>query len=247
MATYIDFSIKTRDDLKNWILEELGDSLITVEITDKQLDHAINEGLQMYTEFADLQNEDYILLPLSGYIEGEGLPLSGYNVRSIFTIDEGFSGGVNKLFSIDNQMLNAGQFPLWGQGGSFVTYELAAQYRDMAKRMLAQSFDFSFDVRNQMLKLFPDPVAQNIGGYIILGAHIVPPEDELVGEQYVKRLALAKAKMMIGRVRKKFAGVQLPGGGTIDDSIGDEGKEEWDRAVDDIIKWCGPHNAFILG
>lgn len=248
MASYIDFSIKNREDLENWILEELGSPLVTVELTKDQIQHAISEALQMYTEYMDDQ-ENYIVVPLSGYIQGEGLPLSGYNVRSIFTLDEDYMGGPNVLFSIENQMVNAGQFPLaGGYGGTdFVTYELAYQYMDLAKRLLAQKFDFNFDVRKQMLKLFPDPAEQDIGGYIILGIKTVPPEEDLVGEQYVKRLALAKAKMMLGIVRKKFNGVQLPGGGTIDDSIGDEGKEEWDKLIDEIIKWIGPHRAFYIG
>jgi len=247
MGTYIDFSIKSRDDLKDWILEELGDSLVTVELTDKQLDHAINSGLELYTEYADMQ-EDYIMMPLSGYEEGVGMSLSGYNVRAIFTMDEGLTAGVNQLFSVENQMLNNGTFPVkWGQQGSFLTYELASQFMDMSRRMLCQKFDFNFDVRKQLLRLYPDPIQQTRRGYIVLGIKTVPPEEELVGESYVKRLALAKAKIMLGRVRKKFEGVQLPGGGTIDAEVGQEGKEEWDTARDEIVKWIGPHSAWYIG
>jgi len=42
--------------------------------------------------------------------------------------------------------------------------------------------------------------------------------------------------MLLGTVRKKFANVQLPGGGQVDTTIGDEGKADWDKLMEDIIK-----------
>ena len=36
-------------------------------------------------------------------------------------------------------------------------------------------------------------------------------------------------------MRKKFQGINLVGGGTIDTSIGDEGKEEKDKAIQELI------------
>jgi len=247
MGTYLDFAIKTREELKEWILDELGYPLITVELTDHQLDNSINDALELYTEYADLQ-EQYIMVPLSDYVEGVGLSLSAYNVRSIFTMDETLTAGINTLFSVENQMLNNGTFPVkWGAQGSFLTYELASQFMDMAKRMLCQKFDFNFNVRRQNLVLYPDPIQQHRNGHVVLGVKVVPPEEDLVGEQYVKRLAIAKAKITLGNVRKKFEGVQLPGGGTIDTSVGEKGEEEWESARDDIIKWVGPHSAWYIG
>jgi hypothetical protein len=52
----------------------------------------------------------------------------------------------------------------------------------------------------------------------------------------MRRILLAKCKMLLGTIRKKFQGTALPGGGTIDTSIGDEGKEELNAALEDLIK-----------
>jgi hypothetical protein len=246
MATYIDFSIKNRDELKDWILSELGYPLVTVELTDNHLDSAINTALEFYTEYSDME-ERFVVLPLSGYIPNEGLSLSGYNARSIFSMDAEFNGGSSQLFSMEHQLINSGIFPLNpGTSQSFVTYELASQWSDLSDRMLCKKYDFNYNVRKQLLTLYPQPEPDD-RGYIILGLKIVPSEEDLVGELYVKILALAKAKMMLGVIRKKFDGVQLPGGGTIDSSIGDEGKEQWDKAFDEIIKYVGPHNSFYIG
>ena len=87
---------------------------------------------------------------------------------------------------------------------SYVSFELASQFVDMSKRMLSQRFDFNYNSQTQTLKLFPDPIQQNKEGYIVMGIKTVPPISELVGNWYVKRLALAKAKIILGLVRSKF-------------------------------------------
>jgi len=63
-----------------------------------------------------------------------------------------------------------------------------------------------------------------------------PPIEEYYGNEYCRRLILAECKILLGTIRKKFASVQLIGGGTIDTSIGDEGKEEKQAALEDLIK-----------
>ena len=52
--------------------------------------------------------------------------------------------------------------------------------------------------------------------------------------EYVKRIFLAKLKIQLGVVRKKFSSVQLIGGGTIDTTIGDEGKEEMNQIMEQL-------------
>ena len=45
---------------------------------------------------------------------------------------------------------------------------------------------------------------------------------------------MARAKIILGTVRKKFQNTQLLGGGTLDTEIGDKGEEEWKQLVDEI-------------
>lgn len=42
--------------------------------------------------------------------------------------------------------------------------------------------------------------------------------------------------MLLGTVRKKFQNITLLGGGSVDITIGDEGKEEWMKLIDEIQK-----------
>ena len=40
--------------------------------------------------------------------------------------------------------------------------------------------------------------------------------------------------MLLGTVRSKFKGMTLLGGGTVDYEIGDRGREEWDKLIEEI-------------
>ena len=60
------------------------------------------------------------------------------------------------------------------------------------------------------------------------------------------RLALAEAKILLGTIRKKFQGVQLLGGGTIDTEIYNEGKEERDKLIEDMMNVESKGQSFFL-
>ena len=42
--------------------------------------------------------------------------------------------------------------------------------------------------------------------------------------------------MLLGTVRGKFQNITLLGGGTVDTTIGDRGREEWDKLIEEIQK-----------
>ena len=143
-GTYINQSTTTLSGLQSWILKQLGDPLITVELTDDQLTTSINDAIEFYTEYAEM-GDNYVMLPLSGYTQGTGMSLSAYNAKSVFALEEELDGGINTLFSIENQMANQGILPFhYGMNTSYVSFELASQFVDMSKRMLSQRFDFKY-------------------------------------------------------------------------------------------------------
>ena len=72
--------------------------------------------------------------------------------------------------------------------------------------------------------------------YILLTVNAEYPIEEYYGNDTVLRLALAEAKMLVGTVRKKFQGTALLGGGTLDTEIYNEGKEERDKIMEELLQ-----------
>lgn len=60
--------------------------------------------------------------------------------------------------------------------------------------------------------------------------------EDYYGNEYVRRLVLAEAKILLGTIRKKFSSIQLICGGQIDTTIGDEGREEKQQIMENLIR-----------
>lgn len=251
MSNFLDYDIKTRDQFRAYILRQLGDPLITVELTSDMINDTINEAVEIFTKYAS-QDQDYIALNLSGYTSASGLILPS-NVTSVFTLDDnaiGLAGtDVNRLFSIPNAMMNAGMLvvPNPGEGWGWVNYHLAMSHLDLMKRILGGGFDFQYNPRTKSLKLIPDPVVESLSGWIVLGVNVIRGDTYQYGEEWVKKYALALSKILLGRVRSKYTGVQLLGGGTLDISVLAEGKEERDKLMDDLRSSEGGVFGFYVG
>jgi hypothetical protein len=261
MSTYIDYSIKTREELKDYILDECGGDLQTVEITDKQLNGAINTALEIFTKFATFDTK-YLSLQLSDYDSLSGFDVSQYRVASIETIEDdgmfGFGDQSGQIWSMSNAMNNQGLSPYGGGGGrgsgqnqgiAWVTIQMAHEYSAMTKLMRAAFWDFEFDRLNQILRLIPDPnyVGVDLDQFICVAVETIPPEEQLFGEQMVKDLALAKSMIIVGRVRKKFESVQLLGGGNVDSTILEDGKELLEKTMENLRDQEGPSFGVIVG
>jgi hypothetical protein len=238
MSNYLDFSIKTRDQMKDWIMKRLGYPLVQVEITDDQLDICIDDSLEEFTKYVN-QERGYIALDLENYGEnGYTLPA---NVTSIFCLEENGGmnqgGGMNDLFSIQNNMMNAGAHPFTAGhigSGSWVTWELANQYMDLVKRMTASKFMYEYNERSKNLTLIPDPIKLGIKGFIVIGVNLIRPDDMQYGESWVKRYSLSQAKQIIGTVRSKFSGTTLLGGASIDTEFKSEGLSEQETLLEEL-------------
>jgi len=247
MSTYLNFAIQTKEEMKQWILTMLGDPLITVELSDGQLDVCIDNSVEEYTKWV-VQEQDYYAFDLSTYdgVSGSLLPT---NIQGIFSLqdDNGMAkGGINTLFSIPNTMFNAGMIPNFSGGGGWVDYHNAMASIKFVNYMMGKGFQFEFNVRTHRLKLFPDPVKETIQGWIVLGTYVIRPEQQQYGESWCKRYALANAKYMLGMVRGKFSGVQLIGGGMVDASVKEEGLNEM-KELREELRAENPATGFFVG
>ena len=251
MSTFLDFSIKTREEFKNYIFRKLGGPLIQVELTDEQFDDCINDSVEEYSRWV-VEEQDYYAVQLSSYDEVSGVSLPD-NVLGVFSFnDDGGvrTDGINTLFTVENSLWNAsgGAWPFTGPGG-WTTYHLAMQSIELTKMMTGKGYQFEYNPRTKNLTLYPNPVKLGANvpeAWVVLGTYVLRPEDQQYGESWVKRMALAQAKILLGTIRSKYDGVQILGGGTIDTSIKDEGISERDALMEEI-KTMYPSTGFWVG
>ena len=84
------------------------------------------------------------------------------------------------------------------------------------------------------MKLTPQPRNRYYG---LVACYVEAPVRDLVKSKWVYQYSLALTKMVVGRVRGKFNGTGLVGGGNIDgESLVAEGKEERDRLEKELYE-----------
>lgn len=244
-STWLNPGIKNIEQLKDWVLTKLGYPLITVELTDSQLNTCIADAISLYSKYA-YTPEKYLIVNTKFYVPGVGINLMDYNIMSIkdisFQRDNLFGMSGNDMFfspyAFFGQGVGSPAFGLGSQSyvGTWTTYHNIHEWFDLTKRMMGSNPDWQYDRRTKILKLMPEPKCNRSDNFILLTCNQEPPIEDYYGNEYVRRLVLAEAKILLGTVRKKFQNINLVAGGSIDTSIGDEGKEEKAAILENIIK-----------
>lgn len=242
-STWLNPGITTIEQLKDWVITKLGYPLVSVELTDEQLNSCIADALSIYSKYAYLP-EKFLTVNLKYYEHGKGIDLSEFNIMSVKNIglqrDNIWSMHQDMFFGPYAFLGQGAGGPMFGLGsgnavGSWVTFHNVQEWFHMADRLMGSNPDWQYDKTTKRLVLMPEPHCKH-DHYILLTCNVQPPVEEYYGNEYVRRLVLAEAKILLGTIRKKYAGVQLVGGGTIDTSIGDEGREEKSQIMENIIR-----------
>lgn len=241
VETYNNPTVTSKDILIKHILTALGYPLVTVELTPSQFEYCISRALAVYTKYASF-GEKYIMVNLRDYDHENGyLDIKKYNISSIKDISfcqrhHGYT--TSDLF---------GRYGIWGMfgngfAGNFITRQAAHEYLELARRWAAKKPDWTFNNKTGQLILHPAPGVGVVPSWqhdfmpAIITCEIEPPLEELYSNEYVQRLALANAKILLGEIRGKFTGISLPGGGGVSTALKDEGTKELAALIASIRK-----------
>jgi len=81
-STWLNPGIRTQQQLKDWILTKLGYPLLTVELTESQINSCIADGISLYSKYA-YTPEKYLIVNTKFYKPGVGIDLKDYNIMSV--------------------------------------------------------------------------------------------------------------------------------------------------------------------
>lgn len=264
-STFMNPKIDSKKELIDWCLIHLGYPLLTVELTQEHFNVAIADSLSLYSKYASFPQK-YICANLKFYKHHKGLDLSQWNVADVKEIstrkDAMWGLGNNDILFGWPAFMN-GQFggmPYFGSSnsysnnwvGGFVTYHNFHEFAELSRRMAGSNPDWSYDRTTKHMLLFPEPpkmhpdIHKRRDEWILLTVECEPRIEDIYKEEYFRRIVLANCKILLGNIRKKFGSVQLVGGGNIDTSIGDEGREELNNIIENIIRDASYGQEFFI-
>ena len=231
----------SRRELADYCLRALGAPVVEINIDDDQLGDRIDEALQFYQEYhADATIRRYRKHTITGtdvtnqYIE---IPETFLSVTRVLPFDV-VAGGAGE-FNVEYQIMLNDIYDLQGPG-SVLHYAMSQQHLALVDQIF-DGKDQTVRFARHMNRLFietrwgTDLIA---GKFVIIeGYETINPGDfsNVYNDMFLKRYLTALIKRQWGTNIKKFEGMQLPGGVTINgQQIFDEANEEIQRIEEEM-------------
>ena len=228
-------ALTSKELLKEYCLRRLGHPVIEINVDEEQCDDRVSDALQYFAEYHfdgvekvflkhtitqdDIDNE-YIAMadPVISVIRV--LPIPNFNAFQ--------TGFFNEEFQLRIQDLNT------FTGSSLINWQMSLQNWSMVDHLFTVTPTIHFNRKQNKVYLETNWSDKfSVGDILIVEAYrILDPSTytEIYDDMFLKKYTAALIKRQWGENLKKFEGVQLPGGVTLN------GKTIYDEAVEEINK-----------
>lgn len=230
-------AIQTLDDFKRYCLRSLGAPVITIDVTDDQLQDRYEDALRKYQDHHydgtakeyfkhQITQEDYD----RKYIE---LPDSIVSVDKIVDLRANITGSDASMMNVNYQFLLNQMHLLWSSG-SIAYYEHTMQHLELMNQILNGSPTYRYNKNINRIYIDVDWESKlRVDKWIVLECLIkVDPEvnPKVFQDRWFKDYYTSLIKRQWGEQLKKYSGVQMVGGVTLN------GQQIWNEAKQDIEK-----------
>lgn len=219
--------IKSLGELKQYILRKLGYPVHSIEITDDQLQDAIDDTLEDYTQFAySGVIERYFPLALLKGVQDYVMPYSTFGILTVNDANMSMIGAnmPSNMFSL-NQFIAADLYRPGVAKIDLAGYEMINQMTSSIDLIFGKKQTFDFNSISKILHLHATPALDDkviVQAYLKLDLQGTPvsgggyEEEKIYDDKWVKRMATARAKLQWGNnIGLKYQGSILPNGGTL--------------------------------
>jgi len=236
-------NINSRSEFKDYCLRRLGFPVIDINVDDHQVEDRITDALQYFTDrHADGTQKVYYIKAIEQTdINNKYLDMSP-SVTTDADNNEMEIVGVSRIFPISDSQANVNMFDLRYQlrlnelydftSASYINYTLTQQHLRSLEIMFTGEVPIRYN--RHMKKLFIDwawGTEVILGDVVVAECYATLNPDVFPGvwnDRWLKEYCTALIKRTWGSNLKKFGGIQLPGGVTLN------GKEVYDEAIEEI-------------
>ena len=231
-----------RTDFTTYCKRRLGFPVIEINVDDDQVQDRIDDAIQYWQDyhFDGLQKVYYIkallqvdvdnrYVDLSGSMDAQGNPMEIVGISRIFPISDTMQG--TNMFDLRYQLRLNELYDF--TSASYINYTLTMQHLRSLEIMFTGEVPIRF--QRHMQRLYIDwnwgqseaPVGQIVVAecYAAINPDVY---NRVWNDRWLKEYATALIKRDWGNNMKKFGGLQLPGGVTLN------GKETYDEAITEI-------------
>jgi hypothetical protein len=231
-------ALSSYEDLAGYILRRLGSPVIKNEVEDQQLRDRIDDAILYFVErHHDGVTEKIFRVDFTDADEATQsfpLPQDVVHINKIFNLSEGETSS-SEEFERLNYLISQSEFfrisTNNGQSHDLKNYHVTMEYLSLLQRYFNRPINYQVDKINGLVKV---PSHQILATNFIIMTCLVSrtPENSpnLFNEKWIKDYATQLVKRQWGENLKKYEGVQMAGGVTV------QGQKIWEEAQAEIDK-----------
>ena len=240
--------ITSKENLIQYIKEILGSPVINVEVTDTQIEHAINLALNKFTEFAEggIQMR-FTTFGVEAGTQEYDMPYDTYSVIKIF---DSTSFAISTTIFNDKNLIPAFQYyPLFAYNSTIdmATIYMSQQYVESLDFLLKVKVMFDFNSITKKLYFMEMPTESYTAGMIYYQQTDYTANALVYDESWIKRYSASLVKKQWGHNLTKYQGSILPAGLQLNgQGILDEANREIEVLNEELeLVWRLPPDFFV--
>lgn len=231
--------VTSRVELIEYCLRRLGFPVIEINVDDDQIQDRIDDCFDFYMDYhfdgtertyyaielsqADVDN-GYVSVPDSLIYIGRAIPFaSGSSGVGVPTLDGSVAPDMfHRMFGTAHSSTPATSSVNDQAGASndlaLTTYALKMQYMELINSMFGSGDEIPIRFNRHTNRVYMDESTLGVGDYLVVeGYSSLDPEvyTDVYNDRWVKRYATALIKRQWAENLKKYGGIQLPGGVTL--------------------------------
>jgi len=232
--------VTNREGLRDYCLRALGHPVIEINVDDDQVEDRIDEAFQFYREY------HYDAVELI-YLKHE---FTSADITNQYISTSDMVVGVNRILPLTNRTRGLNMFDIRYQilindlyslmSTDLIYYSMVKSHIELINQLLVGIKPIRFNRHMNRLYMDMDWVADaKAGDYIIVECYrILDPDTylDVYDDMFLKRYCTALIKRQWGTNLKKFSGVQLPGGVTLNGDVIYQEAESEIKAIEDEMQ-----------
>jgi len=230
----------TRTSFKAYCLRRLGYPVIDINVDDEQVEDRIDEALLYYQDYHfDGSEKKFIAHAVTATdITNKYITLDTDVIGVVRVLEIGSSLNIASLFNIRYQMHLHDLFDF--SNSQNASYVMARRHIEQIEEIFVGQKPIRFNRHTDKLYIDMDWSSDvSAGEYVVIEAYLKTDPDtygDIWNDRWLQRYATALIKRQWGENLKKMAGIQLPGGITMDGKgIYEEATSELDKLETEMI------------
>jgi hypothetical protein len=165
-------------------------------------------------------------------------------VIAITDFEQGSTTGINTLFTIEQTLAQQTYFSyaMGNYGFDLISWYVLKDWLNNREKLLAIKPSYDFNDRTQLMRIYPQPKAGESTSqyYGVISCYVEKPLRDVIQEQWIYQYSLALTKIVLARVRGKYQGTTLFGGGSVNADMLSEGLAEKEKLEEKLYTGATP-------